>query len=119
MSRALSRAGRGGRRRDRAPKGPEESYLDHEGDCLSDGCKATLHRSRRPCEAVPVSTVKLTPAQLQLLLRLARRPDACRGRRAIPAAWLVEKGLARVDNNGIGPYFEITAAGRRYIATGS
>jgi hypothetical protein len=65
-----------------------------------------------------VTAIKLTDAQNLLLRRLARRPNECRGRATIPAAWLVEKGLARVDHNGTGPYFEITAAGRRFIASG-
>jgi len=60
----------------------------------------------------------LTVAQRDLLVRLARRRGECRGNDAIPAKHLVDRGLARIDSDGDGPYYEITPAGRRFIAFG-
>ncbi|MDR3511434.1 MAG: hypothetical protein P4L73_07365 [Caulobacteraceae bacterium] len=65
------------------------------------------------------SGVVLSPAQTKLLRRLARRPDHCRSYDAVPARALLAKGLVRIDPGAAGgPLYEITPAGRKYIALG-
>jgi hypothetical protein len=59
----------------------------------------------------------LSRAQTGLLLRLARAPNACRGRDAVTVKGLVERGLVRMDSRpGEPAYYEIAPAGRRFIA---
>lgn len=65
------------------------------------------------------TTIVLSTAQNALLRRLARRADRCRSHDALPARSLVTKGLARIDPSAPGgPLYEITPAGRQFIARG-
>lgn len=67
--------------------------------------------------ATLTSGVELSPAQNRLLRRLARRPDYCRSYDAVPVKTLLARGLVQVDPGAPGgPLYEITPAGRKYIA---
>lgn len=65
------------------------------------------------------SGVVLSAAQNKLLRRLARGPDHCRSYDAVPVRTLLAKGYVQVDPGARGgPLYEITPAGRKYIALG-
>lgn len=69
--------------------------------------------------ATLTSGVGLSPAQLKLLRRLARSPDYCRSYDAVPVKTLLARGLVQVDPGARGgPLYEITPAGRKFIALG-